>query len=97
MVMINTIKVIIYIIMYTYSIAITSFQGDDGITTQFYTVFGLTFNIGFLRQKHYIINFMLFQHLFTKSYCIDNIFQAFLILGETTDSTTAVIIISGII
>ena len=34
MVMINTIKVIIYIIMYTYSIATTSFQGDDGITAQ---------------------------------------------------------------
>ena len=34
MVMINTIKVIIYIIMYTYSIATTSFQGDDSITAQ---------------------------------------------------------------
>ncbi|MBQ2284507.1 MAG: hypothetical protein II244_02435, partial [Clostridia bacterium] len=34
MAMINTIKVMIYIIMYTYSIAITSFQGDDGITAQ---------------------------------------------------------------
>ncbi len=34
MVMINTIKVITYIIMYTYSIATTSFQGDDSITAQ---------------------------------------------------------------
>jgi len=51
MVMISTIKVIIYIIMYTYSIAITSFQGDDGITAQLLHCFQSYLYVGFLQHK----------------------------------------------
>ena len=54
MVMISTVKVIIYIIMYTYSIATTSFLGDDGITAQLLHCFNLAFSIGLTRHCYYI-------------------------------------------
>ncbi len=79
MVMINTIKVIRYIIMYTYSILLipppfrsfcfvssSTFANrvTDGITAQHYTVFNLTFNIGFFRLFYYIPFFDILQEIF---------------------------------
>jgi len=63
--MINTIKVIIYIIMYTYSIAITSSLGDDGITAQLLHCFK-SYLIGLLRRIYYTPKLYIFQELLQK-------------------------------
>ena len=67
MVMINTIKVIIYIIMYTYSIATTSFRGDDGITAQLLRSFRSYLLLDF-SNKNILQHILYFLNIFLENY-----------------------------
>ena len=50
----NSKRIIINVIMYSLSIAITSFRGDDGITAQRSAVISLTFSAG-CTSDYYIL------------------------------------------
>ncbi len=52
-------------IMYSKSIATTSFLGDDGITARLLPLFRSYLFAGFLRQKYHTTYFILFQPLST--------------------------------
>ncbi len=59
-------RIIINEIMYSLSIAITPFQGDDSITAQLLHCFQSYLLSDFSNKKYYTTYFVFFQYLFTK-------------------------------